>query len=83
MSLATNIGTNIVPNGASRKAVTASGIVYRFGFVRIEGTNMCKCTEVLYTRVPDVSVIEDLFKKYEGVTPHDYRLRWYDSNPQS
>lgn len=77
MSLAaTNIGTNIVPNGASRKAVTASGIVYRFGFVRLEGTNLCKCTEVLYTRVPDVSVIEDLFKKYEGAgsifNPADY-----------
>lgn len=70
-----NIGTSIVPKNAPRKAVVDNGVIYRFGYEPL-GTNVCKCTEVLLVRVPDVSVIEDLFKKYEGAgsifNPADY-----------
>lgn len=60
-----NVGTSIVPKNAPRKAVVDNGVIYRFGYEPLSGTNMCKCTEVLLVRVPDVSVIEDLFRKYE------------------
>lgn len=74
MKLETNIGVVIVPNATPRKSVMVNGVVYRFGYIPIPNTCLVRCTEVLFYVIPDVTVVKELFNKYDkGVfNPKDY-----------
>lgn len=74
-----NVNQNIVPSNAPRKAVLQSGVLFRFGFEPITGTNLCKVGEIVFRELPDVDTLRGIQQEYcrvhsidEPFNPADY-----------
>lgn len=79
MSTNAVVKQNVVPNNAARKAALSKGIMYRFGYEPILGTNLCKVGEVVFMSIPDVDTLKNLHQSYcaahnidEQFIPADY-----------
>ena len=58
------VNQNVVPGNSPRKVVLTRGILYRFGFQPIPGSNMSKVGEVVFAAVPPVKELEAIQQEY-------------------
>lgn len=58
------VNQNVVPDNSPRKVVLTRGILYRFGYQPISGSNMSKVGEVVFASVPPVKELEAIQQEY-------------------
>ena len=71
---------NVVPKGTSKKTVTATGIVVRYGFQNMtEDGQYQKCTEMVFLKMPTQEHLKRIIEEHnslhgihEEFNPNDY-----------
>lgn len=73
------VNQNIVPSNAPRRAALQHGVLFRFGFQPIAGSDLSKVGEVVYPTVPPVETLKAVQQEYcrvneinEPFDPSDY-----------
>ena len=75
----TVVNQNVVPSNSPRKAALPQGVLFRFGFEPISGTNLSKVGEIVFREFPDVNTLRGVQQEYcrvhsinEPFNPADY-----------
>lgn len=74
-----NVNQNVVPSNSPRKVILSNGILFRFGFQQIQGSDFSKVGEIIYNYLPNVNDLMFVQQSYcrehnidEPFIPEDY-----------